>query len=343
MRFELAQKIIDKLRGKAPTPPFNTLSIEISGLCNAKCKWCCSATGNHPTKTKFMTAEKFEKILKHLIKNNALNTNAVELYRWSEPFLNPELNEILEIIGKYNMVAVISSNFIKFPEQIKPENYKYIQQVGFSICSLDKEKYKYMYGHDLDKVLNNYDRFIEMRNKYNPEMNLVINFIQYKFSYSERQQIHDYFKSRDENIYIPTMIAHISDSYEMMKFFSEDKVDSYDREQLEKDIDLKRWRKLYEKGEITPCPFIDKLNINESGELSLCCVITARSEGYNLGDILSMKTRQMYDIPTKQPYCNYCIQKKGTWFIQNVIDTFPKPLLDYNVEDEEINESYCQK
>ncbi|MDR2412002.1 MAG: hypothetical protein LBD66_00105 [Holosporales bacterium] len=45
------------------------LIVEISGVCNAICRYCCRGTGNHVSTCRFMSAEKFAAILAHLKKN----------------------------------------------------------------------------------------------------------------------------------------------------------------------------------------------------------------------------------------------------------------------------------
>jgi hypothetical protein len=64
----------------------------------------------------------------------------VEIYSWSEPTLNPEIDTILKIANQYHQKARISSNFI-VPWHIRPESYLYIANVIFSICSLNEDRY----------------------------------------------------------------------------------------------------------------------------------------------------------------------------------------------------------
>ena len=120
-----------------------------------------------------MSANEFEAIINYLFKMKLLHKgSSISLYNWGEPFLNPELNDILNILGKNSLNASLSSNFIKKVD-IKPENYKYISSVVFSLCSLEKENYKRIYGANIANVLVNFDAFLQKKSStildYNQE------------------------------------------------------------------------------------------------------------------------------------------------------------------------------
>jgi hypothetical protein len=98
-----------------------------------------------------MKTEKVEAILAHLKKIDLLPRRSlltggrfrrfISLYGWSEPVLNPEINEILKVCRKHDFVCGVSSNFIS-PWKIDPENYSCLGCIHFSICSFKKERYK---------------------------------------------------------------------------------------------------------------------------------------------------------------------------------------------------------
>ena len=175
----------------------DAIYIEISGCCNAGCSYCGTGVGKHRPKTKFMTPDTFEKIIKHLIDTKILNKKikAVNLYNFGEPFIHPYLNEILTILRKYNLKAVFSTNFIKFPE-ISAENYQNIYAVIFSLCSFDNEKYKNIYKADLDKVLENFNKFLIQKQEFNPLIKMSVHWLKYNFNKDEFNYAKKYFAKR---------------------------------------------------------------------------------------------------------------------------------------------------
>lgn len=90
---------------------FEKITLDISNICNAKCKWCTTGINNRSKASisRFMRANEFEDIINYCLDHSIINQNSdVELYSWGEPFLNPEILDILDIIvekgiGGYNL------------------------------------------------------------------------------------------------------------------------------------------------------------------------------------------------------------------------------------------------
>ncbi|MDR2412246.1 MAG: hypothetical protein LBD66_01380 [Holosporales bacterium] len=49
-----------------------SLIIEISGACNARCRYCCRGTGNHQSTVPYMAAKTFAAVFAHLKKIGCL-------------------------------------------------------------------------------------------------------------------------------------------------------------------------------------------------------------------------------------------------------------------------------
>ncbi|MDR0485811.1 MAG: hypothetical protein LBH29_03680 [Elusimicrobiota bacterium] len=171
--------------------------IDISGICNAKCLYCCQGSGNHKSKTAFMTAKHFEQIIDHLLNLQILgqDNNTVALINWGEPFLNHDFDNILSVLKKNDLKCGVSSNFIKEPE-ISDGNYGVIRDVCLSICSLKPDRYKRIYGADLEKVLNNFDKFLSKQRLYSPQTNVKVNWIKYKFNADEFEYSKKFFTNK---------------------------------------------------------------------------------------------------------------------------------------------------
>lgn len=91
----------------------STIQIDISGMCNLKCKSC--PVGNSPSgvfnenNRNFMTPECYEKIIKK-IKKELPENRCIFLYIFGDPCLSPYLTEIIDITHKYGLFAIISTN-----------------------------------------------------------------------------------------------------------------------------------------------------------------------------------------------------------------------------------------
>ena len=98
---------------------FKKIYIEITNVCNLKCKFCPDTS----RKKAFMSVGEFE----HIINKIHNHTNLVALHVKGEPLLHNKLEDILEVLEKYNLKANITTNgtLIKEKMQIIANFQKY--------------------------------------------------------------------------------------------------------------------------------------------------------------------------------------------------------------------------
>lgn len=108
---------------------FNKVYIEITNICNLKCRFC--PVDNR--KKEFVSVENFEEIIKKIYKY----TKLVSLHVKGEPLMHPELQRILEILVKYDLKANITTNGILLKEKLEVlKNSKSVRQINISIHSM---------------------------------------------------------------------------------------------------------------------------------------------------------------------------------------------------------------
>lgn len=107
---------------------FKKIYIEITNICNLKCKFCPETTRNK----QFMRIENFEEIIKRISKF----TNLVCLHVKGEPLLHNQLEEILNILEKYNLKANITTNGVLLKDKLNIiKNSKAVRQINISLHS----------------------------------------------------------------------------------------------------------------------------------------------------------------------------------------------------------------
>ena len=112
---------------------FKKIYIEITNCCNLKCKFCPDTNRNK----EFMSVENFEKIIKKIHKY----TNLVLLHVKGEPLLHNRLEEILNILDKYNLKANITTNGTLIKDNLEIlKKSKAIRQINFSLHSSTQNK-----------------------------------------------------------------------------------------------------------------------------------------------------------------------------------------------------------
>ena len=107
---------------------FKKIYIEITNICNLKCKFCPETT-----RTKqFMSVENFEEVIRKIAKF----TKLVCLHVKGEPLLHSNLEELLKILEKYNLKANITTNGTLLKDKLDIiNNSKSVRQINISLHS----------------------------------------------------------------------------------------------------------------------------------------------------------------------------------------------------------------
>ncbi len=124
---------------------FRKIYIEITNVCNLKCKFCPDTNRNK----EFMSAKNFEEVINKIYKH----TKLVFLHVKGEPLLHSQLDKLLSILEKYNLQANITTNGILIKEKLDiVKNSKAVRQINFSIHSvMQNENLNENYFEDIFK------------------------------------------------------------------------------------------------------------------------------------------------------------------------------------------------
>lgn len=140
---------------------FYSIAVDITGFCNAKCKYC--PAGNDLTnKGKFATLETFENILKKLIEYKMYTPSSdFNIYCLGEPLLHPEINDILKLLAKYGIGITISTNASYIP-QFDRESLKVVKRFLISMPGFSQGSYDRIHGFNFEKIKEN---VVKLRNQ----------------------------------------------------------------------------------------------------------------------------------------------------------------------------------
>ena len=112
---------------------FNKIYIEITNICNLNCKFCLQDS----RKKEYIDVSNFEKIISQ-IKDY---TDLICLHVKGEPLLHKDLEQILNILEKYELKTNITTNGILIKEKLDTlKKSKAIRQINFSIHSVTQNK-----------------------------------------------------------------------------------------------------------------------------------------------------------------------------------------------------------
>lgn len=112
---------------------FKKIYIEITNICNLKCKFCPETTRSK----QFMSVKNFEEVVRKIAKF----TNLVCLHVKGEPLLHSNLEELLKILEKYNLKVNITTNGTLLKDKLNIiKNSKSVRQINISLHSSTQNK-----------------------------------------------------------------------------------------------------------------------------------------------------------------------------------------------------------
>ena len=184
---------------------FKKIYIEITNICNLKCKFCPETN----RAKEIMSVEKFEEIVRKIHKH----TQLVCLHIKGEPFLYNHLKEILNILEKYKLKANITTNGTLIKQKLETlKNSKAVRQINFSIHSImQNENINKQYLQDifesvekLENVIISYRLWNLKTIKENDVNNQIIQELEKQYDIKNLKQKlteKDFYKIKD-NIFI---------------------------------------------------------------------------------------------------------------------------------------------
>lgn len=290
---------------------YDRITIEISGVCNAKCMWCHTGRKNRYNDKKrddgnksicFMSKKKFRAGLDKLINNGILSDKAeVELYNWGEPLLNPELDGILEILEERNMPFHISTNCSKL-DYFSGNHLKNLTLFMISLSGFSQNTYGKIHGFDFESILKNIDKVALILKDNNLLHVMEINFHVYKFNIHELPAAKKYFEMR--GIRFVPRLAYFND-YFLFEDYLNNRMNKRLRNMAEKHLmtemlvnESKKSKKNF------ACPQKRKIVVDENWRLVPCCRLTSDEQ---IGDILEMSLAEIENTRNSISYCEPCI------------------------------------
>jgi len=194
--------------GGLKAPPI--IQIEPVNYCNLNCI-CCSVPRNSREKG-CMNLNLFQKIIDEA---SDLGTNKVYLYLHGEPFLHPQIVEMIRYIKSKHLEFDIATNGMLLSkdkmEAILNSGVNCNDLIRFSILGYSKEVHeKIMKGVNHDKVLENIFYFLKLRKNYRANGPKIETFF---YTISENEHEKKQFVKYWNGIVDRVGISHLSKSF----------------------------------------------------------------------------------------------------------------------------------
>ncbi|HON56241.1 MAG TPA: glycosyltransferase, partial [bacterium] len=171
----IIKKYLEEYLGYCLTPP-KKLTICPGSICNFECPLCPVGMKDNGRPKKLLDF----KLLKKIIDELADTLEAIDLYNWGEPFLNPDLPEMIRYIKFANPkihIVVSTNGSINNEEFLEKIITSGLDELWFSIDGADQQSLEiYRRKSNFSNVLKTLKICCELKKKFNSKINLQWRF-----------------------------------------------------------------------------------------------------------------------------------------------------------------------
>jgi len=316
---------------------FNKVFLEISGICNAKCKYCQTGRANierlarqkfpedirGEMSNKFIDLDEFKKSIEYMLANNFINSNTtINLYNWGEPFLHPKFKEIIAYLSGLNLNFALSTNASKPIYFENSNDLKYLKHIIFSMSGFSQESYNKIHGFDFIKIKENIISIIGNFRKCGFTGSAKISYHIYQFNITEIQAAMEFAKKY--NIKFKGYCAYFN-GIDMFEKYLKNELEYSELKGAATELLLGSIEKrLTEFNQIDRnnyyCPQFDFLTIDEHCNVLTCCCYSnafpnaVYKKIYNVNKIDEINTWRK-----NSKECRECIDIGITYLVSNVV------------------------
>lgn len=289
---------------------YKTIFYEISGICNGKCPYCLSGRFRE-TGGSFVSTALFDRTLGVIAKNSLLSADGViGLYNWGEPFLHPQLSELLHTINDYAFSYGFSTNASKIPfiDEFFVKNLKYIR---FSMPGFSQASYNRIHGFRFEVILENIKSVVRACRHHGFQGNFSISYHVYQFNLDEIFRCEEF--AEKWNITFSPVYAILNNWWHIHAWVDNSLGDDLLKSISEDLFCFEIREKIATAPEDYSCPQYNLLAIDEASNLLLCCQVPPGKE-FSCGNMLTDDPTTMLHYRQKNSICEECIRKGLSYY-----------------------------
>ncbi len=284
-------------------------SIEISGWCNGRCKWCATGIENRTTnciKQEYMSFDMFKSIYNHLNDRYIFNKfNEIILYNWGEPFLNPDCMKIMEFLSEKEQVFSTSTNASILVLASKKDTYKNCRTFIFSMSGFSQSSYDYIHGFNFERIKENIKGYMDNLKMCGFKGEAILSYHVYQFNQDEVNKAKEFAVLMGLK-FVP-VYAYIA-GYELTEKYLNKTLPSELLKEVKEDLLLHHVDDLLsQRPDDFQCLEENFISINSGGGIELCSRCENRVEEYEWGSVFNIIDYKQWKSMRKEMLaCNTC-------------------------------------
>ncbi len=288
---------------------FNRIYFEISGICNAKCRWCPTGKSNlsKTSSGKFVDFDDFKRAIFYLRDNGFIGLNTqIALYNWGEPFLHSKFKEIMKFLNTENIKTVLSTNCSKavlFEEDGILSN---VQQIILSMPGFSQRSYDRIHGFNFKNILRNVLVMTRNFRSVGFKDRFILAFHIYQFNLNDILPAKE-FAEQYQIQFMPSL-ANLNDMERQIQYLNNE-LEYDDLKQMTQDLFCFHLtdEAIAENRKQVPsdfvCPQYSLLNIDDD-----CNVITCCGDNTRMDKVINVKADEVNDWRMNSRACTVCLK-----------------------------------
>ena len=303
--------------------PYRVCYWDISGVCNAACRYCPSGSrsiiGNlHKSQAGFLSPEDFDDGLAFMIDRGIITPGItkIDLYSWGEPFLHPQFETMLKIISSKGIGFGLSTNASTLKE-IPIEAMPMLKDIIFSMPGFSQESYDKMHGFSFNMICENIRSIVSSIRtaKLREDTGFAIIYHMYKFNRHEIDSARAF--ASEMRIGFTPIVANLTGFAMPMnhKLYEDLVVDNCHVEAWER---IKMAQASLGEKSAWHCPQYDSLALDEYSNIVQCCATERFVSGYIIGKLKEVDFSGLRELKRAAPICILCKEHGIGWLAHNV-------------------------
>ena len=315
---------------------FKSITVDITGFCNAKCKYCPS--GNDLShKGEFMSLERYEQVLNKLLEYRFLtNSTSFHIYGIGEPLLHPQIDQVLQVTDQYRIKTNISTNASVAPK-IGAQAAKAVARVLISMPGFSQASQDRIHGFSFETVKRNILRLREML----PSVPFDMTYHIYQFNLDEMDAARAF--CQENQIRFAPNYAVLFDRNKCLDYVY-NRLPYEEMKQMSKELFLQALEHQIESAPKGYCDFINRyLSVNADGDIRLCNNFTKSYEGNILcGSLFHDSADTILQKKSTHPFCPKCMEAGLTFAEGYDCKSFPNFYFSLLRENEYLRDHFVQ-